>query len=108
MKTRTFQKVWYRSRPVGGTELTMKAMEVRGSLTVAPDRLEFRGAKHSVDITNVKEVSAKRAGRDFINRWIANGDGQIAMFVDGRLLRWSGILGGNRRLPRAIEQSAVG
>ncbi len=109
MEERTFRKVWYRSRPVGGTEVTMKAMEDRGSLTVSQGRLDFRGAKSTLDITNIRQISAKRAGRDIVNRWItvAYGDDQIAMFVDGRLLGWSGVLGGNKRLLRAIERVAV-
>lgn len=107
METRTFSNVWYRSQPLGLGEVTVKAMEDHGSLTVAPGRLEFRGAKKRIDVTDVKGVSATRAGRDFVNRWITvtYGDGQIAMFVDGRLLGWSGVFGGNKRLLRAIEHA---
>jgi hypothetical protein len=103
----TFEKVWYRAQPLGGAELTMKAMTDRGSLTIGQGRLEFRGAKKHVDVTDIKGVSMQRAGRDFVNRWVTvtYGDGQTAMFVDGRLLGWSGIFGGNKRLLKVIEQA---
>lgn len=86
----------------------MKGMEDRGSLVISPGKLVFQGRQKTVEITNITDVSAKRAGRDFVNRWITvtYGDGQTAMFVDGRMLGWSGILGGNKRLREAIEQAA--
>lgn len=106
---RTFRSVWYRSRPIGNTEVTMKAMEDRGSLTVEPGRLVFHGSKATVEVTGISDVSSARHGRDFINRWITvtYGDDQTALFVDGSLLGWGGILGGNKKLRRAIEE-AVG
>ena len=101
-----FKGVWYRSQPVGTREVTMKAMEDRGTLTISPGKLVFQGAKDTLEITDVSDVSAKRHGRDIINRWITvtYRDGRTAMFVDGRLLGWSGLLGGNARLRKAIEQ----
>jgi hypothetical protein len=106
---RNFRLVWYRSRPIEATELTMKAMEDRGSLTVEPGRLVFHGRKQTVEITGISDISADRHGRDFINRWITitYGDGNTALFVDGSLMGWGGILGGNKKLRRAIE-AAVG
>jgi hypothetical protein len=88
----------------------MKAMEDRGTLAISPGRLVFHGPKKSLDITGISEVSAKRHGRDIVNRWITvtYEDGRTAMFVDGRLLGWSGLLGGNKRLLQAIEQAAAG
>ena len=109
LTVRTFRKVWYRSKPIGAAELTMKAMEDRGLLTVEPGRLVFQGRKQTVEITGVTEVFSANHGRDFINRWItvSYGGGKTALFVDGSLLGWGGILGGNKRLRRAIEE-AVG
>ena len=110
MATTTLRSVWFRSKPVGNTEVTMKAMEDRGTLTISPGKLVFDGAKRNLEITGISEISAKRHGRDIVNRWITvtYGDGQTAMFVDGRLLGWSGLLGGNKRLLKAIEQATAG
>jgi hypothetical protein len=110
MDEKTFANVWYRTTPVGGREVTMKAMEDRGELTVGPGKLVFTGKKKTVEITDIRSVTALRAGRDFINRWIVvtyGADGDEARFVDGRLLGWAGILGGNTRLRAAIEAAAA-
>ncbi|HEY3142355.1 MAG TPA: hypothetical protein VGJ86_14550, partial [Acidimicrobiales bacterium] len=84
----TIQGVWYRSRPVGGTEVTMKAMEDRGSLDISPGKLVFHGKKGDVEVADISGVAAARHGRDFVNRWITvtYGSGKTAMFVDGRML----------------------
>jgi hypothetical protein len=110
LTTTTVRGVWFRSKPVGNTEVTMKAMEDRGTLTISPGKLVFDGAKKNLEITDIADISAKRHGRDIVNRWITviYGDGQTAMFVDGRLLGWSGLLGGNKRLLNAIEQATAG
>lgn len=108
--TRTFPTVWYRSQPLRLAEPALKAMEDRGSLVVAAGKLVFRGTLKELEITDIENVTAHRHGRDFVNRWITvtYGDGKTAMFVDGGLLGWRGILGGNRRLREAIEQAAAG
>ena len=105
----TFSMVWYRSRPIGSLELTMKGMEDRGSLRVSPGKLVFHGKKGTVEISNISDVSTKRHGRDFVNRWItvSYGGGQTALFVDGAMLGWAGILGGNKRLHAAIDAAAT-
>jgi hypothetical protein len=110
LETTTFKGVWFRSRPVGNREVTMKAMEARGTLAISPGKLVFHSPKTNLDITGISDVSAQRHGRDIINRWITvtYEDGRSAMFVDGRLLGWSGLLGGNKRLLEAIEQAAAG
>ena len=103
-----FNSVWYRSRPLTIRDVTIKGMEDRGTLTVDPGSLRFEGKKGTVEITDIRRVFASRAGRDFVNRWITveYGDGQTAMFVDGRLMGWRGIFGGNKKLLAAIEQAA--
>lgn len=107
--SQTFAKVWYRSRPLTMKDVTMKGMEDSGSLAVEPGRLIFEGKrKGRVEITGMRTVSAQRAGRDFVNRWITidYGDNQVAMFVDAGMLGWSGILGGNKRLLATIQEAA--
>jgi hypothetical protein len=108
--TRTFDSVWYRSQPLRATEPALKAMEDRGSLVVSRGKLRFRGKVKEIEITDIHDVSANRHGRDFINRWVTvtYGGGKTAMFVDGGLLGWKGILGGNKRLREAIEQTVAG
>lgn len=107
----TFSKVWYRSGPLGGGELTMKAMQDTGTLTVEPGEITFVGKKSgTVELRDLKRVTAGRAGRDLVNRWVTveHGDGQVAMFVDGGMLGWRGILGGNKKLRAAVEAAVPG
>ncbi len=108
MATTKFTKVWYRSKPLGVGEMTVKAMEDSGSLTVEPGYIRFDGKKGKVEIRDIKQVSAAKSGRDFVNKWttIEYGDGKIAMFVDAKMLGWSGILGGNTRLFTALQSTA--
>jgi hypothetical protein len=90
-------------------DVTMKGMEDSGSLTVEPGRLLFEGKrKGRIEIIGMRSVSAQRAGRDFVNKWITieYGNNQVAMFVDAGLLGWSGILGGNKRLLATIQEAA--
>lgn len=104
----TFGRVWYRSRPVGLGEPTMKAMEDSGTLDIGPGVVRFEGRKKgTVEIRDIRRVSVRRGGRDFVNRWIwvEYGDGHVAMFVDGRWAGWGGILGGNKRLLAALEHA---
>jgi hypothetical protein len=109
MDATTFPNVWYRSRAIGSTEVTMKAMEDRGTLTVSAGKLVFEGKKQTVEITDIESVESRREGRDFVNKWVivTHPTGE-ARFVDGRLLGWSGLLGGNKKLLTTIQQAASG
>jgi hypothetical protein len=107
MEPVTFPNVWYRSGVIGTTEVTMKAMEDRGTLTVSPGKLVFQGKKKTVEITDIQTVTSKRQGRDWVNKWIVvtHAEGE-SRFVDGGLLGWAGILGGNKRLLAAVTRAA--
>jgi hypothetical protein len=99
-----FKPVWYRSRALTLTNPTVMAIEDRGSLQVSEGCLRFQGKKETIEITGIEKISAKRAGRDIVNKWIVieYSGSRVAMFVDGGYLGWRGILGGNKRLLEAI------
>ena len=108
MLSQRFAKVWYRSKPLGVGEITLKAMEDSGSLTAEPGSIRFDGKKKgTIEIRDIKRVSAATAGRDFVNKWVTveYGADQVAMFVNAGMLGWSGILGGNRKLLAALESA---
>jgi hypothetical protein len=83
-------------------------MEGSGSLTVERGHLRFSGRKGDVEITGMSRVTSARRGRDFVNRWpsVEYGDERLAMFVDARGLGWAGMLGGNKKLYKAIQAAA--
>jgi hypothetical protein len=92
-----FTSVWYR-RP-GSKQET-------GILIVAPGRLRFEG-KNTVDITDIRGVSM-RWHLTAECKWVTvdYGDGQSAMFADGRALGYAGMLGGTGKLYKAIQDAA--
>ena len=106
-----FEKVWFRSDEANWGSL--RAYEDVGTLTVENASLKFAGKKVNVSVSNMRSVSRKRIGRDFINNWThvqyeADGDIRNAYFVDGGLLGWSGIFGGNSRLFQEIQRQFGG
>jgi hypothetical protein len=60
-------------------------------------------------VTDIERISLGRSGKDLINAWviIEYDGGRTAQFADGRNLGWSGMLGGTRKLMRAIENIAM-
>jgi hypothetical protein len=92
-----FTDVWYR-RPGSKTET--------GTLTVARGRLRFEG-KNAVDITDIRGVSM-RYHWTLESKWVTvdYGDGQRAMFADGRALGLAAVLGGTGTLYKAIQAAA--
>jgi hypothetical protein len=108
--SQTFKSVWYRPHGTGLEDIAkMKAMTDRGSLDVSPGRLHFEGKWTSLDVTDIERISLGRSGKDFINTWVTleYAGGRTAQFADGGNLGWSGILGGTRKLMRAIESIAM-
>jgi hypothetical protein len=100
-----FTKVWYRAdaRNWG----IRRAYQDIGTLDIENGSLTFKGEKESVSIGNIRSVTKKRVGRDFINKWTyvqyeAGGEPREAYFVDGGALGLAGILGGNTKLFDAI------
>jgi hypothetical protein len=81
-------------------------MEDRGSLTVSPGKLVFHGKTGTVEISDISNVSTKRHGLDFVNRWItvSYGGGQTALFVDGTMLGWGQL---RHRIPPARTTCAL-
>lgn len=105
------QKIWYRSEPLGWKNASVKAMEDTGSLLVEEGRIEFKGKKKQVVITDIRSVELGRQfgekGRDAVNKWVTveYGDGQLALFADGGALGWRGLLGGTKKLHKTLEEA---
>jgi hypothetical protein len=107
MDTATFKTVWFRSEPLA--KRSMKSMEDRGTLTVEPGVVTFRGHKiGTLVLRNITGVTVGTAGRDAMNNWVTvrYGFGQTAMFADGGMIGWRGILGGNNKLADTIRDAA--
>lgn len=106
-----FKNVWLRSSEANWGSL--RAYEDVGTLTIEKGSLEFAGKKLNVSISHIRSVSRKRIGRDFINNWIhvqyeADGEIRNAYLVDGGLMGWSGIIGGNSRIFQGIQRQFGG
>jgi hypothetical protein len=109
---RTFDKVWYLPDENRWADLNPVAFNDVGRLIVHSDSIVFQGRHETVVITQIRRVSYGKQGRDFVNNWvkIEYGDGptlSTAFFADGSLLGWGGVLGGNKRILRAVRHLAL-
>jgi hypothetical protein len=108
MADQTFDKVWYLPNENKWRDLNLLALRDSGTLSVTGNSIEFRGAKETVTITNIRAVSYGKQGRDFVNNWVKveYGDGPTpatAFFADGSVLGWGGIFGGTKRILAAVQ-----
>lgn len=99
-----FHKVWFRPEANRWPNFDLFSMRDVGTLLVNEESLEFNGAKGSVFISGITNISFGRQGMDFVNNWVRVDyqDGKTAFFADGRLLGWSGVLGGTKNILRAV------
>ena|SRR3989344_1603589 len=105
-----FNKVWYLPSENTWKDFNMLAMKDSGILTINDHSLEFLGKSTKIVIDNIQSVSYGKQGRDFVNNWIKvryideNGKPAQAFFADGRLLGWSGVFGGTKRIFGLVKQ----
>jgi len=107
MTKSTFGKVWYLPEENRWRDKNMLAMRDAGALIVEEGSLEFQGRKETIHITDIKQVSYGKQGRDAVNNWvkIEYGEGKQAYFADGSLLGWGGLFGGTKRILEAVRRA---
>jgi hypothetical protein len=94
-------KVWYQPHTKFGKRY------FSGALTIAPGLARFAGKKETVTIDNATSIERRMVG---MNTWIhvtydAGGEARDALFLDRRMLGWSGILGGNNKLFDELQEA---
>ena len=75
----------------------------KGILSLLDDRMVFTGKKYEVSITDIQDVSFGVRGQRIKKLWIRvdfllNSNLETIYLLDGRLLGWSGLLGGGKRI----------
>jgi len=114
-KSRVFQKVWYRQKPIGVADMLLvqikKFHEDMGLLIVRSDEIEFVGEKFRVLIKKVEKVSRGRQGMDFYHEWVKieykeGGDRSIALFANGQFGGVTSIVNGNDLLLESIREAS--
>jgi|AntRauTorcE11897_2_1112592.scaffolds.fasta_scaffold20297_2 hypothetical protein len=103
-------KVWYLPSENKWTDMNMLAMKDSGTLIFKDKSLVFKGKEEDVLITNIQTISYGKQGRDFVNNWVKieykSKDNSIksAFFADKKMLGWSGIFGGTKKLYNKIKK----
>ena len=95
--------IWYRS----STRMRIPAYEDRGGLILVDGRLRFEGKKQTIS-GHIRSVGRKQMG---MNRWVhvqydTDGQTRDAYFMDGDVLGWAGVFGGNKDLAARILAAA--
>jgi len=101
MAIHTFENVWYSPRK-RWYDWHLLAYRDVGRLTIEEKSLEFQGRRQTLLVETVLCVSYGKQGRDFVNNWVIVDyrDGvstSTALFADGNMAGWSGVLGGTKR-----------
>jgi hypothetical protein len=96
-------KVWYQPQAKFGKTYSS------GTLTVDPGGASFEGRKGRFTIERARSVGRRSVG---MTNWVEveYDDGEEtkhAYFVDRRALGWSGMLGGNDKLAKELEEALV-
>jgi hypothetical protein len=96
--------IWYRSTAA----VNVPAWEDRGSLTFQHGRFHFSGGSRDV-VGSILAIGRTQMGT---NRWVhvryeTDGQATDAYFMDGGMLGWAGVLGGNKRLAAKLEAASV-
>jgi hypothetical protein len=107
---KAFHNVWYRAEPVTRSKLLRlsSAPEDTGALVIRVNEVDFMGSKLRVIIRDITGLSFGRFGADYINQWvkveyIETKEKKVALFKDGGLFGWQGILGGTKEIFNAIN-----
>ncbi|MEM9885464.1 MAG: hypothetical protein AAF849_06195 [Bacteroidota bacterium] len=103
--------VWFLPAENTWKDFNLMAMKDEGTLYLKEDELIFDGSKYKVSVKDIVTISYGKQGRDFINNWIKieyeSDDNVIStiFFADGKMLGWSGIFGGTKKLFKRIKDN---
>ena len=108
--TRTFNSVWYRSKPVTESTRAGPFTRERGRLVVEGDAIRFEGPTARVALRNIEAVEygvhGTMSNPSIHVRYREGDEPRSAWFTDGRAGGYAGMFGGTRRLvtlPRAAR-----
>ena len=101
-QTRNFENIWYSPRK-SWNDLHLLTYRDVGTLTISGKSLKFQGQHQTIVIENILRLSYGKQGRDFVNNWVRVDYGSstspsTALFADGNVRGWSGVLGGTKRI----------
>lgn len=102
--------IWFLPSENTWENYDLLAMKDRGTIIFEVNELVFKGSKYQLYIKDISSISYGKEGRDFVNNWIKieylskNGIAKTAFFADGRILGWSGIFGGTKKILKKIEK----
>jgi hypothetical protein len=104
---RTFESIWYRSKPVTESTRADPFIRERGRLVVEGDAIRFEGRKHSVVLRDIEAVEygvhGSMTNPSVHVRYRDGGEARSAWFTDGGLGGYSGMFGGTRRLAQGLS-----
>jgi hypothetical protein len=104
--TRTFDHIWYRSKPVTESSRADPFTRERGRLIAEGDTIRFEGKTTRLVMRNVEAVEygvyGTMANPSVLVRYREDGEPRSAWLTDGGLGGYAGMFGGTRRLAQAL------
>ena len=104
---RTFDGIWYRTKPVTESSRADPFIRERGRLVVAGDAIHFQGPKTSVVMHGIEAVEygvhGSMTNPSVHVRYRDGGQARSAWLTDGGLGGYAGMFGGTRRLAQALS-----
>lgn len=108
--TRTFDHIWYRSKPVTESSKADPFTRERGRLIAEGDTIRFEGKTTRLVMQNVEAVEYGVYGTmtnpSVHVRYREDGEPRSAWLTDGGLGGYAGMFGGTRRLAQALGHVA--
>jgi hypothetical protein len=107
---RTFQSIWYRSRPETESSRADPFTRERGRLIVEPGEIRFDGPQARLVLRDIEAVEYGVHGTmtnpSVHVRYREAGEARSAWFTDGGMGGYGGMFGGTRRLAEALGHLA--
>ncbi|HEU4881476.1 MAG TPA: hypothetical protein VFT45_04500 [Longimicrobium sp.] len=104
---RTFDGIWYRTRPVTESTRADPFIRERGRLVVEGDAIHFEGPKTRVVMRGIEAVEygvhGSMTNPSVHVRYREDGEARSAWLTDGGLGGYAGMFGGTRRLAQALS-----
>lgn len=105
---RTFDRIWYRSKPATESTRADPFTRERGRLVVEGDAIRFEGKTTNLVLRDVEAVEYGVHGTmtnpSVHVRYREDGEPRSAWFTDGRWGGYAGMFGGTRRLAQALGE----
>lgn len=107
---RTFNSIWYRSKPVSESTRADPFTRERGRLIAEGDTIRFEGKTTQLVMRNVEAVEYGVYGTmtnpSVHVRYREDGESRSAWLTDGGFGGYAGMFGGTRRLAQALGGAA--